>query len=244
VTRKLSDIENEPETSFAVEIEAEPVAEVQEAQVQGQEQEQEQEIAQVQAEPQAQAQVQEQEHEQSKAQAQVQEDEARNQFNESSNDTVSTVNNDSSASIVSNSFTDTANTKIVHVTHLTRPFTLAEFKQVLSQYGEIEDLWLDTLKSQSFVTFVDSEAANACVSGLNGKQFPDQTGKLLVVQLMTTEKMDKIKNETEGMTSTAIGATLMNTFSNSPESRSVPLEELFKKTEAEPSIYYLPKQQK
>lgn len=151
----------------------------------------------------------------------------------------SQVNNDDSTPEILNQITS----KIVHVTHLTRPFTLLEFKQVLSSFGEIEDLWMDSLKSQSFVTFVDPRTASACVSGLNGKRFPEQTGKLLVVELVpSAEKMEKIKNESEGMASTAIGATLMNTYSNSPESRTVPLEELFKKTETEPSIYYLPKQ--
>ena len=43
---------------------------------------------------------------------------------------------------------------IVHVSHLTRPFTLNEFKGILEVYGQVKDVWLDSLKSQSFVTFV------------------------------------------------------------------------------------------
>lgn len=132
---------------------------------------------------------------------------------------------------------------IVHVSHLTRPFTLGEFKSLLSEFGEIKDVWFDSLKTQSFVAFSDSKAAGKCQMGLNGKQFPEGTGKNLSVSMCTAEKMVTLKKELEGLTSTAIGATLMNTFNNSPESQSVPLEELFKRTEAEPSIYYLPKQQ-
>lgn len=206
LTKKHTEFESETETSFAVEIETEPVTSGQETsgQVNVQESKELETVVQktlpetlVQTIAQAQAQVPSEQ---------------------------------------------VPSTKIVHVTHLTRPFTLSEFKQVLSNFGEVEDLWLDSLKSQSFVSFVNCEAAATCVSELNGKQFPEQTGKLLVVEAVTVEKMENIKKEIEGMTSTAIGATLLNTFSNSPESRNVPLEDLFKKTEAEPSIYYLPKQ--
>ena len=243
VANKKQIVEAEAETSFAVEIETEPVVEVQEALVQ-EEQAQEEQVpeGQLQEEQVHEEQVQEERVQELKeAQVLVTANSTSNgTSNSKTNEVINTATNNTAITA------DTAahnSTKIVHVTHLTRPFTLAEFKQVLGQFGEIQDLWLDSLKSQSFVTFVDCESAAVCVSGLNGKQFPEQMGKQLVVEMVTTEKMEKIKRESEGMTSTAIGATLMNTFSNSPESRTVPLEELFKKTEAEPSIYYLPKQQ-
>lgn len=134
-----------------------------------------------------------------------------------------------------------ANSAIVHVSHLTRPFTVTEFKTLLSSYGEVKDLWFDSLKSQSFVTFNSAASAEKCQKEMNGKRFPEQAGKLLVVELSTPEKMEKLKKESEGMSATAIGATLINTFNNAPESQNIPLEELFKRTSAEPSIYYLPK---
>lgn len=134
-----------------------------------------------------------------------------------------------------------ANSAIVHVSHLTRPFTVTEFKTLLCSYGEVKDLWFDSLKSQSFVTFNSAASAEKCQKEMNGKRFPEQAGKLLVVELSTPEKMEKLKKESEGMSATAIGATLMNTFNNAPESQNIPLEELFKRTSAEPSIYYLPK---
>ena len=130
---------------------------------------------------------------------------------------------------------------IVHVSHLTRPFTVTEFKNLLSTYGEIKDLWFDSLKSQSFVTFDSTTSAENCQKDLNGKRFPEQTGKLLVVELTASEKMEILKKKSDGMSATAIGATLMNTFNYAPESQSIPLEELFKRTATEPSIYYLPK---
>ena len=130
---------------------------------------------------------------------------------------------------------------IVHVSHLTRPFTVPEFKNLLGTFGEIKDLWFDSLKSQSFVTFESASCAEKCQKELNGRRFPEQTGKLLVVELSTGEKMETLKRESEGMSSSAIGATLINTFSNAAESQNIPLEELFKRTMAEPSIYYLPR---
>lgn len=130
---------------------------------------------------------------------------------------------------------------IVHVSHLTRPFTVSEFKTLLSSYGRVKDLWFDSLKTQSFVTFDSPDSAGKCQREMNGKRFPEQTGKLLVVELSTNEKMEKMKKETESMAATAIGATLINTFTNAPDSQNIPLEELFKRTSAEPSIYYLPK---
>lgn len=136
-----------------------------------------------------------------------------------------------------------SNDRIVHVTHLTRPFALSEFKSLFESFGSIEDLWLDSLKSQSFVTFGSAESAQRCKLELNGKRFPEQTGKLLVVEVISNDKMERVKKDLEGLSATAIGATLLNTFSNSPDSQSVPLDDLFKKTTAEPSIYYLPKQQ-
>lgn len=130
--------------------------------------------------------------------------------------------------------------RIVHVSHLTRPFTVNEFKKLLSECGEIEDLWFDSLKTQSFVTFESEVSAEKCQKNLNGYRFPEQTGKLLVVELCTNEKMENLKNQSEGLSSSAIGATLINTFNNSPENQNIPLEELFKRTTTEPSIYYLP----
>ena len=136
-----------------------------------------------------------------------------------------------------------SNSTIVHVSHLTRPFTVNEFKDLCSTYGKVQDLWFDSLKSQSFVTFDSMASAVKCQKELNGKRFPEQTGKLLVVELSTSAKMENLKKESEGMSSTAIGATLMNTFNNSPENQNIPLEELFKRTTSEPSIYYLPNPQ-
>ena len=144
--------------------------------------------------------------------------------------------------VISTSVTlSNASATIVHVSHLTRPFTVTEFKNLLSTYGEVKDLWFDSLKSQSFVTFDSPASAQKCQKDLNGKRFPEQTGKLLVVELTTSEKMEILKKESEGMSATAIGATLMNTFNYAPESQSIPLEDLFKRTATEPSIYYLPK---
>ena len=126
---------------------------------------------------------------------------------------------------------------------VTRPFTVNEFKDLCSTYGKVQDLWFDSLKSQSFVTFDSMASAVKCQKELNGKRFPEQTGKLLVVEFSTSAKMENLKKESEGMSSTAIGATLMNTFNNSPENQNIPLEELFKRTTSEPSIYYLPNPQ-
>ena len=130
---------------------------------------------------------------------------------------------------------------IVHITNLTRPFTLNELKGILTIYGEIEDLWLDPLKSQCFVTFATKTAAEAALLGLNGKQFPELIGKILMAEISSSEKLKLVKNKCEELTGTAIGTTLINTIVNSPENNSVALEELFKRTETEPSIYYLPK---
>ena len=135
--------------------------------------------------------------------------------------------------------TDETSSKIVHVTHLTRPFSLTEFKSILSPFGEIEDLWLDSLKTQSFVTFSTSESAAKCKSELSGKQFPEQTGKHLSIEFSTEESMKASKSESENISSTAIGTTLINTLSTEGNN-VISLEELFKRTQSEPSIYYLP----
>lgn len=140
-------------------------------------------------------------------------------------------------SVVSNNYSN-----IVHITHLTRPFSVNEFKEFLRPFGKISDVWLDSLKTQSFVIFESAENAFKCSEAVNGKlKFPVQTGRILSAECVTMERMELMKKESEALTATAIGATLMNTYTNSPESQTVPLDELFKKTQAEPAIYYLPK---
>ena len=132
--------------------------------------------------------------------------------------------------------------KIVHISHLTRPFNLNEFRDFLRPFGAVSDVWLDSLKTQSFVTFEAEDNAQKCSEEINGiLKFPVQTGKILSAECVTEERMEIIKKESEALAATAIGATLMNTFSNSPDNQAVPLDELFKKTQAEPAIYYLPK---
>lgn len=134
-------------------------------------------------------------------------------------------------------------TCIVHICHLTRPFSLPEFQSILGKFGGLNgEIWFDALKTQCFATFSYPEQAEKCQSALNGRQFPESTGKTLTVQLCSADRMETIKKELMELESTPIGATLVNTFNNSPESRNVPLEELFKRTESEPSIYYLPNQ--
>lgn len=129
---------------------------------------------------------------------------------------------------------------IIHISHLTRPFSLVEFRALLEPFGEVKNVWLDSLKSQSFVTFDNEASAQRCLDGLQGRQFPLQTGKILAIETVSFEAMERVKNELEKLLSTPAGATLIETHANNAESQSVPLEELFKRTEAEPAVYYLP----
>lgn len=177
----------------------------------------------------------------------------------------------------------TSPTNILYIKNLTRPFTLLELKAFLSVFGNISDIWLDSLKSQCFATFESVDAAIKCQTEVSGKQFPVKTGKALSVEFSSAKNFVSVKSAVAAavtspvstpsiakttppmaainataavkaspqsnnaidtqhiLHNTALGSTILSTISNTPGGEFIKIDEIFKKTIAEPSIYYLPK---
>jgi hypothetical protein len=122
---------------------------------------------------------------------------------------------------------------IVHITNLVRPFTLPAIRELVGQFGDIHDLWLDTLKTHCYVHFETSSAANECAKRLAGFRWPLDIGKCLEASLSTTEEMDAAQQ---------VEIRKMDTMRSPPRDIVPALDKLFMKTKSEPQLYYLPAQ--
>ena len=119
-------------------------------------------------------------------------------------------------------------TAFLHITNLSRPFTVPELKTVLSKYGTFDEFWIDNIKSHAYVHYSTTEEARLAKEALNGLHWPSDHSKALRVDFVSDMKADisSIKNDGDNpMIEDKKGKTL---------------DELFFKTRAEPPLYYLP----
>lgn len=110
--------------------------------------------------------------------------------------------------------------RIVHVTGLSRPFTVLSLKQLLQSYGEVSDFWIDGRKSNCFVQYKEESFAASCKDALNGMHWPTDSSPALSV--VFAESMPAAEPELSNQSSNGL------------------LDQLFMKTRTEPAIYYKP----
>ncbi|KAJ2357626.1 hypothetical protein GGF43_001342 [Coemansia sp. RSA 2618] len=80
-------------------------------------------------------------------------------------------------------------TDSLFIKNLERPLTLFRIKELLGQYGTIDDVWLNSIKTRAYVSFSTTEEAEAAHKGTNGVQFPPEHGKILESGFITRERM-------------------------------------------------------
>ncbi|KAG0282227.1 Apoptotic chromatin condensation inducer in the nucleus [Linnemannia gamsii] len=73
------------------------------------------------------------------------------------------------------------------ITNFVRPLVISQVKRMLSEYGEIETLWLDSIKTHCYVIFKETAEAENAYNATNNVVFPQETGKPLKPHFITAE---------------------------------------------------------
>ncbi|KAG0280965.1 hypothetical protein BGZ95_007640 [Linnemannia exigua] len=73
------------------------------------------------------------------------------------------------------------------ITNFLRPLTIPQVRRELAQYGEIETLWLDNIKTHCYVIYKEAEEAEKACEQTNNVVFPKETGRPLKPYIITAE---------------------------------------------------------
>ncbi|KAF9147143.1 hypothetical protein BG015_011252 [Linnemannia schmuckeri] len=80
-----------------------------------------------------------------------------------------------------------ATKRALTITNFVRPLVISQVKRMLSEYGEIETLWLDSIKTHCYVIFKEAAEAEKAYNHTNDVVFPQETGKPLKPYFITAE---------------------------------------------------------
>eukprot|EP00210_Caulerpa_lentillifera_P006111 g5838.t1 len=141
-------------------------------------------------------------------------------------------------------------TRALHIANFVRPFTEKAAKEMLSEYGTIEEMWMPNIKTHCYVLYESKECAHQAYLSTYKVVWP-RNGNRLISKYVSEEEAKKAIEE--GKTQTSLGRSSgaapyskpRPAPSTSQDSRvatkpALSLEDLFCKTEAKPHIYYLP----
>ncbi|KAK3264683.1 hypothetical protein CYMTET_26592 [Cymbomonas tetramitiformis] len=152
-------------------------------------------------------------------------------------------------------------TRALRIDNFVRPFTQAQLTDLLSATGTVVSLWLNPIKTHCFVIFEAEKQAMATREAVYNLTWPKH-GKKLYADFVTVAEADRNYNPEAQKSSPAAqkpvegerkverekerGRSTAQPTHNSrkrppPAEKPMPtLDELFRKTEAKPVIYYLP----
>ncbi|KAI8596183.1 hypothetical protein EDD21DRAFT_448039 [Dissophora ornata] len=82
-------------------------------------------------------------------------------------------------------------TRALTITNFVRPLTVNQVKRMLAEFGEIEALWMDSIRTHCYVIFKEKEAAETAFGKVKGQVFPKETGKPLEPHFITPEAAAK-----------------------------------------------------
>lgn len=128
---------------------------------------------------------------------------------------------------------------VLHITGFVRPFTLQSAKDLVGQYGQVVDFWMDSIKSHCYVEYADAKSAQACIQGLNGLQWPQSVGKNLSAESSTAEEMRSVQTDNPPVSRKRSLEDVQ--VEQAPTKKAKTLDELFMKTQTKPHLYYLPR---
>lgn len=147
------------------------------------------------------------------------------------------------------------------IKNLVRPFTIGQLKSLIGKTGDLaeEGFWINSIKSISFVKFVNKEGAEATREALHGLRWPSGNPKVLNVDFALE---DKIFSQTDGKLGEKVVVEIIDEDeavepkkkrdrkrSQNGENRKEKVEDetpvkhlddLFRKTKATPCIYWMP----
>lgn len=154
-------------------------------------------------------------------------------------------------------------TRALRIDNFVRPFTQAQLADLLSATGTVVSLWLNPIKTHCFVIFETEKQAMATREAVFNLTWPKH-GKKLYADFVTVAEAErscnpeaqrsspaaqkpvdgerKVEREKErGRSTTRPEEPTHNSRKRPPAEKPMPtLDELFRKTEAKPVIYYLP----
>lgn len=116
-----------------------------------------------------------------------------------------------------------------------RPFRESQVRELLDKYGTVTYMWMDNIKTHCYVMYETETEAIACCKSVHGLQWPEDSVATLSARHVTDEEATdaarpskrKIRDHEE-------------TNREEPEKKLKTLDELFRRTKAKPSLYWLP----
>ncbi|KAG0369760.1 hypothetical protein BGX24_002299 [Mortierella sp. AD032] len=150
------------------------------------------------------------------------------------------------------------------ITNFLRPLTIPQVRRELAQYGEIETLWLDNIKTHCYVIYKEAEQAEKACEQTNNVVFPKETGRPLKPYIITAEAArrsidaadqaqkagkkpviytgqepaEKLKVAPKPKTPIAVQKDEAGVIFKRPQVQVVQPTELFSMTKAKPMLYY------
>ncbi|KAF9119406.1 hypothetical protein BGW39_000322 [Mortierella sp. 14UC] len=153
------------------------------------------------------------------------------------------------------------------ITNFLRPLTVPQVRRELAQYGEIEALWLDSIKTHCYVIYKEAANAEKAYNQTNNVVFPKETGRPLKPYLITAEAarrsidaadqaqqagkkpviytgeepvpaVEKPKAAPKPKTPIAVEKNEARIIFKRPQVQVVQPTELFSMTKAQPMLYY------
>lgn len=130
------------------------------------------------------------------------------------------------------------------IANLIRPFTVLQLKTMLSHCGKVKSIWINTIKSRCYVVFATIEESQRARESLHGSVWPSTSPKTLSVDFAEDERM---YSETDGeLIGDSIDIQVIEEQKRKKPKRekeakeTKKLDDIFKKTAAIPSVYWLP----
>ncbi|XP_054284008.1 apoptotic chromatin condensation inducer in the nucleus isoform X2 [Macrosteles quadrilineatus] len=90
-------------------------------------------------------------------------------------------------------------TNVLYITHLVRPFTVQQLKNLLLRTGAIAEngFWIDKIKSKCYVEYMTEDQAVETRHALHGVRWPSSNPKTLVVEFASKEDLTIAQTLTE-----------------------------------------------
>ena len=79
----------------------------------------------------------------------------------------------------------------LHISNFVRPFTLVQAKALIEDINTVDYFWMDSIKSQCFVSVSSQIAADNIFQALNNYVWPEETGKALSVRYVSSSELPK-----------------------------------------------------
>ncbi|GJJ69951.1 hypothetical protein EMPS_02300 [Entomortierella parvispora] len=130
------------------------------------------------------------------------------------------------------------------ITNFVRPLTVNQVKRMLAEFGEIEMLWMDSIRTHCYVTFKTVESAKQAFKEVVGQVFPKETGKALEAMYLSPETAAQCveaaeeaqKNGRKPVIYTGKAAAIVTPKRGAPIAvRNEEVEVIFKRNQAEPA---------